>query len=57
MKEIHNPGLLRFREQSGLPLAPLAQFKKADLKSRSLLYRRIAELTWNPDDLLKGVPL
>jgi uncharacterized protein with ParB-like and HNH nuclease domain len=50
----HNPGFVRFKEQSGLLFASLAQFKKADLESRSLLYRKIAERIWNPDDLLKG---
>src|SRR5208282_3439389 len=33
----HNPGFLRFKEQSGLPFVPLTQFKKADVESRSLL--------------------
>lgn len=50
----HNPGFLRFKEQSGLPFASLAQFKKADLETRSQLYRLIAERIWNPADLLKG---
>ena len=31
----HNPGFLRFKEQSGLPFAPHAEFKKADLEARS----------------------
>jgi hypothetical protein len=51
----HNPGFLRFKEQSGLPFASLVQFKKVDLESRSLLYRQIAERIWNPDDLLREV--
>lgn len=50
----HNPGFLRFKEQSGLPFAPLTEFKKADLEARSQLYRQIAERIWNPEDLLKG---
>lgn len=50
-----NPGFLRFREQSGLPFAPLAEFKKGDLETRSQLYRRIAERIWNPADLLRGI--
>ncbi len=50
----HNPGFLRFKEQSGLPFAPLAEFKKTDLETRSQLYRQIAERIWNPADLLKG---
>ena len=49
-----NPGFLHFLNQSGLALAPLAQFKKADLEIRSHLYRQLAERIWNPDDLLQG---
>ncbi len=49
----HNPGFLRFKEQTGLPFMPLAQFKKADLEARSVLYRKIAECIWSPEDLLK----
>ncbi|MCY2950041.1 MAG: DUF262 domain-containing protein [Planctomycetota bacterium] len=49
-----NPGFLRFKEQSGLPFAPLNAFNKADLELRSQLYRQIAERIWNPADLLKG---
>lgn len=48
----HNPGFLRFRENSGLPFAPLSDFKKADIETRSLLYRQIAEKIWKPDSLL-----
>ena len=51
----HNPGFLRFREQSGLPFAALPEFNKVDLEGRSQLYRQIAERIWNPADLLKGV--
>jgi len=50
----HNPGFLHFKEQSGLPFVPHAGFKKADLESRSQLYRKIAERIWNPADLLQG---
>jgi len=51
----HNPGFLRFKEQSGLPFAAMPEFNKADLENRSQLYRQIAERIWNPADLLKGV--
>lgn len=51
----HNPGFLRFVQQSGLPFSPMTVFKKDNLEVRSLLYRQIAERIWNPDDLLKGV--
>lgn len=50
----HNPGFLRFIEQSGLPFFAQAEFNKADLESRSQLYRLIAERIWNPADLLTG---
>lgn len=52
----HNPGFLRFKVQSGLAFEPLAQFKKAELDARGLLYRQIAERIWNPDHLLKDDP-
>lgn len=50
----HNPGFLRFLEQSGLPFAPLKQFKKSELETRSQLYSQIAEHIWNPDKLLQS---
>ncbi|MBI4537382.1 MAG: DUF262 domain-containing protein [candidate division NC10 bacterium] len=49
----HNPGLLRFVQKSGLPFQSYAQFKKADLEERGVLYRLLAERIWNPDDLLR----
>lgn len=48
----HNPGFLRFKEQTGLSFVPHAEFNKADLETRSQLYREIAERIWNPADLL-----
>jgi hypothetical protein len=51
----HNPGFLRFRDDSGLPLAPHTDFKKADLDARQDLYRRIAERIWNPEKLSREV--
>ena len=50
----HNPGFLRFIEQSGLPFRAHEQFRKDDLEARSALYRQIAERIWNPADLLAG---
>ena len=47
----HNPGFLRFKEQSGLPFVAHAQFNKADIEQRSELYRLIAERIWNPAEL------
>jgi len=48
----HNPGFVCFKEESGLPFVPHAEFNKADLENRSQLYRQIAERIWNPADLL-----
>ena len=47
-----NPGFLRFKDLSGLPFVPHEEFNTADLEQRSELYRQIAKLIWNPDDLL-----
>jgi hypothetical protein len=49
----HNPGFLRFLNESGLPFKAYAQFTKADIEERGVLYRQIAERIWNPDDLLR----
>ena len=51
----HNPGFLRFVQESGLPFTAHEHFKKADLDERGLLYRKLAERIWNPDDLLREV--
>ena len=48
----HNPGFLRFIEQSGFPFVSQTEFNKSNLESRSQLYRLIAERIWNPADLL-----
>ncbi|MHB1765553.1 MAG: DUF262 domain-containing protein [Gammaproteobacteria bacterium] len=50
----HNPGFLRFVQESGLPFKSHARFKSADLEERGVLYRQLAERIWNPDELLKG---
>ena len=47
----HNPGFLRFKEESGLRFQPHATFKKRDLDTRQELYRQIAEQIWNSDVL------
>ena len=51
----HNPGFLRFIQESNLPFKPYAHFTKTDLEERSVLYRKLAEHIWNPDDLLREV--
>jgi hypothetical protein len=47
----HNPGFRRFLDKSGLGFKAHAQFNRADLDERQELYRRLAELIWNPDRL------
>jgi len=47
----HNPGFLRFVEESCLPFKPHPEFRKADLDARQELYRRLAEEIWNPERL------
>jgi len=51
----HNPGFLRFVQESGLPFHAHGECKKADIEERGELYRKLAEQLWNPDDLLKSV--
>lgn len=50
----HNPGFLRFREQSGLPFSPITECRRTDIEARTLLYRQIAERIWDPADLLRN---
>ena len=38
----HNPGFLRFVQESGLPFKAHSQFKRADLDERGVLYRQLA---------------
>ncbi|WP_433615378.1 DUF262 domain-containing protein [Dactylosporangium sp. CA-139114] len=49
----HNPGFVRFIGDTGLPFRAHDRFAKADLDQRSDLYRKIAELVWDPTDLLR----
>jgi len=53
----HNPGFLRFVEESGLPFKAYPHFRKADLEERAVLYHQLAERIWNPDDLLREVAI
>lgn len=50
-----NPGFLRFVSDSGLPFRPYDEFKSRDVVERGTLYRDIAKLVWDPNDLLGGV--
>ena len=47
----NDPGFSQFRDRSGLPFEPHAEFKKEDLQKRQRLYLQIAEQIWNPDRL------
>ena len=49
----HNPGFLRFVKESGLPFRAISTFRKSEFEERGQLYRQIAELVWNPDELLR----
>ncbi|HEX5547159.1 MAG TPA: DUF262 domain-containing protein [Ktedonobacterales bacterium] len=51
----HNPGFLRFIQQSGLDFKPFAHFVKADLDARQALYTQLAERVWDPAQLLQEV--
>src|SRR6201997_2656717 len=43
----HNPGFKRFLERSGLEFKTHAEFKRADLDQRQVLYQRLAEKIWS----------
>jgi hypothetical protein len=47
-----NPGFVAFIKSSGLPFKSYENFKAADIVERGNLYRGIAKLVWNPDQLL-----
>jgi len=48
----HNPGFVRFLEESGLSFKAHPEFKKADLDDRQWLYQKLAEEIWNPDQII-----
>lgn len=50
----HNPGFLRFKDESGLAFKNHTQFNKQDLDERQELYRAIAERIWSPDRIRKA---
>jgi hypothetical protein len=47
----HNPGFLKYLEQSGLPFVSYTTFDREQLDERQQLYRRLAEEVWNPQRL------
>lgn len=46
-----NPKFIQFIQQYALPMHAHPSYKKSDLDERQDLYRRLAELIWNPDQL------
>ncbi|WMT75903.1 DUF262 domain-containing protein [Bradyrhizobium sp. Ash2021] len=52
----HNPGFLRFVNDSKLPFKARETFKTADIEERGQLYRMLAEQVWDPEALLREVP-
>lgn len=51
----HNPGFRRFIEESGLSFRAHAEFRKADLDARQILYQQLAERIWSPERLAQEV--
>jgi uncharacterized protein with ParB-like and HNH nuclease domain len=47
-----SPGFISFVASSGLPFRAYDEFKAAAIAERGNLYRDIAKMVWNPDDLL-----
>lgn len=47
----HNPGFLRFIQNSGLSFHPYTCFKKSHMLERQSLYQELAEKIWNPDHI------
>ena len=45
----HNPNLLGYRDRSGLPFKPVAEFGKDALEARQALYRDLAAEVWSLD--------
>ena len=47
----NNPRFIEFKEKSGLPFRPHAEFRRTDLEARQNLYRQLADTIWNSDVL------
>lgn len=47
-----NPGFREFVQASGLPFRAYDEFTAEAIVERGALYRNLAKLVWNPDDLL-----
>ena len=50
----HNPGFIRFKDNFGMPFKTHPVFKKKDMDERQELYRKLAELIWSPERLVKA---
>ena len=48
---VHNPGFLKLKAETGLPLKAFTEFKKANFDDRYSLYKGIAERLWSADRL------
>jgi uncharacterized protein with ParB-like and HNH nuclease domain len=48
----NNPQFKRFLEGQGLPFAPMAQFKKAEMAKRQELYQQLCGRIWDPEKII-----
>jgi hypothetical protein len=51
----NDPGFLGFIKRTGLAFRSYEVFNAAAIEERSALYRQLAKLVWNPDDLLAHI--
>jgi len=51
----NNPYFRRFLDATGLPFMPYDDFTRESIIERTSLYRQIASIIWNPDDLLRVI--
>lgn len=49
---LHNPQFLQFYQAKRLPFRPIQVFGKMEVLERQGLYKEIASVIWNPNDLL-----
>lgn len=48
----NSPGFVRFVKTTGLPFTAYEEFTASSIDERSELYRSLAKIVWNPEDLL-----
>jgi uncharacterized protein with ParB-like and HNH nuclease domain len=51
----NEPGFRQFRDRTGLPFKPYAEFTRASIDERQALYLEIAKQIWDPTQLLRAV--